>query len=110
MEHLNALEVAFPNLTPEEQEMYLRKIRKLYGFFRSIVKGGPSTERPSNCGKSWSSTEETSATEMYKSGKILQDIAKEIGRSAWAIECRLKKIVLSAAQTMSNELPSPGPQ
>lgn len=92
MEHLNALEAAFPNLTPEEQKMYLCKIRKLHGFFRGIVEG--PTVSPPNCGKLWSSTDDTKVIELYANGKTFQEISQEFGRSPGAITSRLKKLCM----------------
>ncbi len=86
MEHLNALEAAFPTLTPEEQHMYWLKIHKLHGIFRRIVKNTP------NAGKSWSRVEDTRITELDAAGKNFHEIAGELGRTAWAIESRLSKL------------------
>jgi len=85
MEHLNALEAVFHKLTPEEQKMYWCKIHKLHGYFKGIVKGVP------NANKSWDWDDADMAAKMYTAGRSFVEIAKELGRTPWAIECRLKK-------------------
>lgn len=89
MEHLNALETAFPTLTHEEQYMYWCKIHKLHGFFKGIVKGTPNTHKP------WKSEDDAKIVDMYRIGKSFVEIAQELGRSSWAIECRMKKVLES---------------
>ena len=92
MEHLNALEKAFPTLTPEEQKMYWCKIHKLHGYFKGIMKGGPAKEAPGNYGKSWSPEDDAKVTEMWANGQTFQKIALEVGRTAWGVESHLKKM------------------
>lgn len=87
MEHLNALEAAFTTMTREEQYMYWCKIHKLHVFFKGIVKGTPNSNKP------WKCEDDTKIAEMYKNGKSFTEIAHELGRSSWAIECRMKKVL-----------------
>ena len=46
-----------------------------------------------NRGKKWTKDEETKLIEEIKSGKSLEDAAKNLGRSLKSIECRLRLIV-----------------
>jgi DNA-binding NarL/FixJ family response regulator len=94
MEHLNALESAFPTLTPEEQKMYWLKIHKLHGYFKGIVKPASVKEKPRNTGKTWSTDDDANVAEMYASGKTFAEIGEEMSRTAWGIESHLKKIGL----------------
>jgi len=87
MEHLNSLEEAFPRMTPEEQYMYWCKIHKLHGFFKNIVKGTPNANKP------WKSEDDAKIVEMHNSGKSFMEIANQLRRSSWAIECRMKKVL-----------------
>ena len=92
MEHLNALEKAFPNLTPEEQKMYWCKIHKLHGYFKGIVKPAAAKTSPANHGKPWGAADDAKVAELYAAGHSFMEIAAEMGRTAWGIESRLKKL------------------
>jgi hypothetical protein len=87
MEHLNALEAAFPTLTPEEQHMYWLKIHKLHAAFRKVVKNTPP-----NAGKPWSGSDDTRIMDLTTSGKTLKEIAADMGRTPWSIESRIAKL------------------
>lgn len=99
MEHLNALEMAFPTLTPEEQHMYWLKIHRLHGIFRNIVKNTP------NANKTWTNADDDKIIEFYSCGKTFQEIAKEIGRTAWAVESRLGKLKFRGRQVSETREP-----
>jgi hypothetical protein len=87
MEHLNALEAAFPTLTPEEQHMYWLKIHKLRGAFRKVVKSTPP-----NAGKPWSGADDTRIMDLAATGKNFKEIAVDMGRTPWSIETRIVKL------------------
>ena len=86
MEALQALETAFPNLSHDEQVSVLRKMYGMRLKFKAIVDNTP------NASKKWDYWESNKLLELSKNGVSTVEIAKELGRSPWAIECQLNKL------------------
>lgn len=86
MEALQALETTFPNLSHDEQVFVLRKMYSLRLKFKAIVDNTP------NASKKWEYWESNKLLELSTNGVNKTDIAKELGRSPWAIECQLNKL------------------
>jgi len=91
MEALKTLETAFPNLSHDEQVFVLRKMYGMRLKFKAIADNTP------NAGKKWEYWESNKLLELSTNGVNTADIAKELGRSPWAIECQLNKLKTSVA-------------
>ena len=89
MEALKNLETAFPNLSHDEQVSVLRKMYGMRIRFKAIVDNTP------NASKKWGYWESNKVLELSNNGTSLVEIAKELGRSPWAIECQLNKLKTS---------------
>ena len=86
MEALQALETTFPNLSHDEQVSVLRKMYGMRLRFKAIVDNTP------NASKKWDYWDSNKLLELSNNGVNKADIAKELGRTSWAIECQLNKL------------------
>ena len=101
MEALKTLETAFPTLSHDEQVFVLRKMYGMRLKFKAIADNTP------NAGKTWAYWESNKLLELSTNGVNTADIAKELGRSPWAIECQLNKLKTSGLCKL-NERPLEG--
>jgi DNA-binding NarL/FixJ family response regulator len=86
MEILNSLETIFSTLSHDEQVSVLRKMYGMRLKLKAIVENTP------NASKKWTYWESNKLLELSNNGVSNEEIARELGRSSWAIECQKNKL------------------
>ena len=69
-------------------------IRALFTVSRELEGKPPRPRRalPPNAGKPWETDEDTRLAAAHREGKEVRDLAKEMGRTPFAVEARLVKL------------------